>query len=261
MVNIFDTHAHYDDARFDEDRDELLGSLKEHGVNRVVNVGASLRGCIDSMELAKKYDFIYNAVGIHPSELYDICEDEGKGEKTLRDLIEKSDKIVAVGEIGLDYYYDDVEKDIQKKWFEKQMEIARDVKLPIIIHSREAAKDTLDIMNQCKANEIGGVIHCYSYSKETARDFLNMDFFIGIGGVVTFENSKKLKEAVEYIPLDKIVLETDCPYLAPKPFRGKRNASIYLTYVAEKIAELKNISVDEVYEKTWNNANALYRLG
>lgn len=260
MINIFDTHAHYDYDWFDEDREDVLAGLKERGVNRVVNIGASVKGCMDTIELVNKYDFMYGAIGVHPTELDDISGDEAKGEELIRSMIKASDKIIAVGEIGLDYYHDDVDKETQKKWFIKQIDIARDVKLPIIIHSRDAAKDTVDIMRASKADEIGGVIHCYSYSKEMAKDFLDMDFFFGIGGVVTFENSKKLKEAVTYIPLEKIVLETDCPFLAPHPFRGKRNSSVYLTYVAEEIASLKGISVDEVYEITWENAMKLYRF-
>jgi TatD DNase family protein len=170
------------------------------------------------------------------------------------------DKCVAVGEIGLDYYWNEPTPDIQKKWFVRQLEIARQMSKPVIIHSRDAAKDTVDIMTAEHAGEIGGVVHCYSYTKETARIFLDMDFYFGIGGVLTFKNAKKLKEAVEYIPLDKIVLETDCPYLAPEPNRGKRNTSMNIPYVITKLAEIKGISEEEVRSITWENAHRLYRL-
>ena len=169
-------------------------------------------------------------------------------------------KVVAIGEIGLDYYYDEPEKDIQKHWFLRQLEVGRQVKLPVIIHSREAAKDTVELMKEADAASIGGVVHCYSYTKELAREFLNMDFYIGIGGVVTFKNARKIKEAIEYIPLEKLVLETDSPYLAPVPFRGKRNSSLNIPYVIEAIAELKGISKEEVEAVTWENGKRLYRM-
>lgn len=213
MIKIFDTHAHYDDEAFDEDRYSLIESLPDNGVKAAVNIGVNLKTSEFTSELTKKYDFMYGTVGVHPS---DIGEDEIDDVMSgLRSLAAENDKIVAVGEIGLDYHYGDTDKPLQQKWFARQMDLAREIKLPIVVHSRDAAKDTLDIMRDSRADEIGGVIHCYSYSKEMARDFLDMDFYFGIGGVVTFKNARKLKEAVEYIPLDKIVLETDSPYLAP----------------------------------------------
>jgi len=169
-------------------------------------------------------------------------------------------KIVAVGEIGLDYYWDEPGHDIQKKWFERQLELAREVKLPVVIHSRDAAKDTLDMMKALHAEKIGGVIHCFSYTKEMAREYLNMGFYLGIGGVVTFKNAKKLKEVVEYMPMEQMVLETDCPYLSPVPNRGKRNSSLNLPYVVEEVARIKGISEDEVIEITNRNAKTMYRL-
>ncbi len=256
MTPIFDTHAHYDDEAFDTDRDTLLPSLPAQGVAKVVNVGASLASCKKTLALMEQYDFIYGAIGVHPSETAELNEEnflwlkEACGHK----------KCVALGEIGLDYYWNEPEASIQKEWFVRQMDLARELKLPMVIHSRDAAKDTVDMMKAAKAEEIGGVIHCYSYTKETARDFLNMDFYFGIGGVLTFNNAKKLKEAVEYIPMDRIVLETDCPYLAPVPYRGKRNCSLYITHVIEVMAQLKGISEEEVRKKAWDNAHALYRL-
>ena len=256
VTAIFDTHAHYDDKAFDEDREELLKHLPESGIVRVVNVGSSLGACKRTIELMSKYDYIYGALGVHPSDCAELDEESFAWLKLQLSL----DKCVAVGEIGLDYYWDDVEREIQQKWFVRQLNLARECKKPVIIHSREAAKDTVDIMNAEKAGEIGGVIHCYSYTKETARDFLNMDYYFGIGGVLTFNNAKKLKEAVEYIPLDKIVLETDCPYLAPVPNRGKRNSSLNLPYVVTALAEMKGISEEEVRRIVWENSIKLYRM-
>lgn len=253
---IFDTHAHYDDDAFDEDREDLLASLDGHGIGRVVNVGASLSSSAQTIALIKQYDWMYGAVGVHPSESVELTE---QSFAWLKQAV-REPKIVAVGEIGLDYYWEEAEREIQKKWFRRQLELARENRLPVIIHSREAAQDTLEIMKEHHAEEIGGVIHCYSYSLEMAKEYEKMGFFFGIGGVLTFTNAKKLREVVEYLPLERVVLETDCPYLAPVPNRGKRNTSLNLTYVAEKIAEIKQISYDEVVNVTWKNAEKLYHL-
>ncbi|MDO4941955.1 MAG: TatD family hydrolase [Lachnospiraceae bacterium] len=253
---IFETHAHYDDDWFDTDRNELLNSMKSNGIETIVNVSSDKESIEKTIALTRTYPFIYGAVGIHPSDCgeleHDFIEDIRKASK--------EDKIVAIGEIGLDYYWDNVERDVQKWWFEAQMQLAREEKLPIIIHSREAAQDTMEMMKASKAEEIGGVVHCYSYSREMAKIFLDMGFYIGIGGVVTFKNAKKLKEVTEYVPLERIVIETDCPYLAPVPNRGKRNSSRNLPYVAQQIADIKGISYEEVVHKTYNNALALYRM-
>jgi TatD DNase family protein len=253
---IFETHAHYDDDKFNEDREVLLNAMEEHGIHRIVNVSSDRDSIAKTINLTKQYSFIYGAVGIHPSD----CGELEKSEIEYIRESSRESKIVAIGEIGLDYYWDNVSRDVQKWWFEAQMEIARDEKLPMIIHSREAAQDTVEIMKAARAEEIGGVIHCYSYSKEIAKIFLDMGFYIGIGGVVTFKNAKKLKEVAEYVPIDRIVLETDSPYLAPVPNRGKRNSSQNLPYVAQQIAELKGISYDEVVQKTYKNALRLYRM-
>ena len=253
---IFDTHAHYDDDAFDSDRDELLASMQTSGISHIVNVGANIATTRNTIKLTEQYPFIYGAVGVHPSDSAELDEEKLAWIKSVAVL----PKIVAVGEIGLDYYWDEPERDIQKKWFIKQLEVAREVKKPVIIHSRDAANDTYEIIREQRAEEIGGIVHCYSYTKEMAQRFLEMDFYFGIGGVVTFKNSKKLKEAVEYIPLERIVLETDCPYLSPEPNRGKRNSSINLPYVAQAIADIKNIDYNIVLEKTFENAMAVYRL-
>lgn len=253
---IFETHAHYDDDAFDEDRDGLLAGMSEQGIGRIVNIGADMKSSANSVALAEKYSYVYAAVGVHPSDV------EGITEKDMEQLITWAamDKVVAIGEIGLDYHYEEPARELQKKWFCRQMEIARKVGLPIVVHSRDAAKDTLDTMLEMEAGNIGGVIHCYSYTKEFAREFLNLDYYIGIGGVLTFSNAKKLKEAAEYIPIDHIVLETDSPYLAPVPNRGKRNSSLNLPYVVQALAEIKGMTAQEIENITWNNAMRLYRM-
>lgn len=253
---IFESHAHYDDEVFDEDREQLLASLNGQGIGTVVNIGASLAGCRATVALTQEYSFIYGAVGVHPSEVGELNEENFE---LLREWC-ALDKIVAVGETGLDYHWPEPGPALQKEWFERQLTLARQVELPVIIHSREAAKDTLEIMQAHHAGEIGGVVHCFSYAKEMAREYLNMDFYFGIGGVITFKNAKKLKEAVAYMPMERILLETDSPYLAPEPNRGKRNTSLNLPCVAEAIAELKGISYEEVVEMTEANARRLFHL-
>ena len=253
---IFESHAHYDDKVFEEDRDILLQSLQANGIDTVINVGAGIDSCKKTLELMDKYPFIYGAIGIHPSETGKLDEESFKW---LKESCGHK-KTVAVGEIGLDYHYEEPEHSIQKEWFERQLGLARDVKLPVIIHSRDSARDTLDIMKNLHAEDLGGVIHCFSYTKEIAREYLDMDFYFGIGGVITFKNAKKIKEAVEYIPIEKILLETDSPYLAPEPNRGKRNSSLNIPYIAEEIALLKGISYEEVVTVTHENAERLFRV-
>lgn len=255
-MKIFETHAHYDDRAFSEDRDELLRKMHEKGVEYIVNIGCSMDNSRAIIEFVKRYDFLYGTVGVHPDDVVHLTEED----MTELSILSKKDKILAIGEIGLDYHYDDVDKSTQKKWFIRQLEVAKQQNMPVIIHSRDAAKDTLDIMKTEYDGSKGGIIHCFSYGVEIAREYLDMGYYIGVGGVVTFKNGKKLKEVVEYAPLDQIVLETDSPYLAPTPFRGKRNCSLYLTYVAEEIARIKEIPVEEVYETTYNNAVRLYKL-
>lgn len=253
---IFDTHCHYDDEAFDNDRQELLVSLREKGVGRLVNVGASMETSRMALQLAESYEFIYAALGVHPSETAGLTEAD-------MDWIRSHaahEKVVAVGEFGLDYHWEEPEPEVQRKWFVRQIELAKEVKLPIIIHSRDAAAETRDIIIKEKAYDCGGVIHCYSYSAEMAKEYVDMGFYIGIGGVVTFKNAKKCKRTVEEIPLENIVLETDCPYMAPEPHRGTRNDSSQLIYVADKIAELKGVSTEEVIRVTAENAVKMYRL-
>lgn len=252
---IFDTHAHYDSEQFNEDRETLLSSMPEKGVAGIVNVGATLAGCQASMELAHKYDFIYAAVGVHPDEVGELNEETFE---KLKDWA-KDEKVVAIGEIGLDYYWDVEPRQVQKDWFIRQLELARNVNLPVNIHSRDAAEDTFQIVKEY-GKGISGIIHCFSGSKEMAAEYVKLGFYIGVGGVVTFKNGKKLKQVVEEIPLEKIVLETDAPYMAPTPFRGKRNDSSYIKYMAEEIASLRGITVEEVLCKTEQNARRVYQL-
>ena len=256
MTEIFDTHVHYDDEAFDEDREALLESLPGAGIARVVNVASGLESCKTTKALAEKYGYIYCALGVHPNETGELTEESLDW---LRQQCQY-EKCVAVGEIGLDYYWDEPTREVQREWFARQLHLAREVNLPVIIHSREAAKDTVDIMTAENSREIGGVIHCYSYTKETAKAFLDMGFYFGIGGVLTFKNAKKLKEAASYLPLDRIVLETDCPYLAPVPNRGKRNSSLNLPYVVAELAQLKGMDEEEVRRVVWENAHRLYRM-
>lgn len=252
---IFESHAHFDDEAFDNDREELLASMQENGIERIINVCAEVKNWNRTLALMEKYPFVYGAVGVHPDDAGSL------NEEVIQKMHElcKLEKMVAVGEIGLDYYWDKEKHESQIYWFERQLDVAREEKLPFIIHSREAAQDTLETMKRMRAGEIGGVVHCFSYGKEMAREYLNMGLSIGVGGVVTFKNARKLKEVVEYAPLESLLLETDCPYLAPVPFRGKRNSSLNLTYVAQAIGEIKGISAEEVMEVSCENAYHLFQ--
>ena len=252
---IFETHAHYDDERFAEDRDELLESFALNGIEYVINIAANLNSVKSSLALADKYEFIYAAVGVHPSDISEL------NDETYNWLSHEADhkKVVAIGEIGLDYYWDK-EKEVQKlqqKWFMKQILLANEKNLPVVIHSRDAASDTMQILKEQEIQK-KGVIHCYSYSPEQAKEYVKMGYYLGIGGVLTFKNAKKLKETVEQIPLDYLLLETDSPYMAPEPNRGKRNSSLYLPYVVEAIAKIKQMDPEEVIEKTNSNAKNLF---
>lgn len=252
---IFDTHAHYDDEAFDQDRETLLDSMKNRGIGHIVNVGADIASSKLTVGLVRRFPHVYGALGVHPDNVGEITEEDYEW---LKHAIYKP-KIVAVGEIGLDYHWSDA-KELQKEWFVRQMELAREAGLPIVVHSRDAAADTLDIIKSNKADEIGGIIHCFSYGKEMAKEYLDMGFYLGIGGVVTFKNAKKLKEVVEYAPIEQLVLETDCPYLTPEPNRGKRNSSLYLPYVVNEIAAIKKMSPNEVIDITCENAKKVYGL-
>ena len=249
---IFDSHAHYDDKQFDEDREEVLFHLKDAGVERVVNISNGWDDMLRSFVLIEKYPFMYGTAGIHPCKVSDLNEERME---ELRQYCRR-DKIVAVGEIGLDYYYDFSPRELQQFWFRQQLRLAESVNKPVIIHSRDASQETFDIIKSSPIRR--GVIHCYSGAWQMAQDYVNMGFFIGVGGVVTFSNPKKLVEVVDKIPIEKILIETDSPYLAPNPNRGKRNDSRNLQFVVEKIAEIKKLSPEDVAKITFDNAKSLF---
>lgn len=251
--NIFDTHAHYDDNRFDGDRDELLCSLLSKGVKFVVNCGCDLSSCLETVKLCEKYDFIYGAVGVHAHEAAEMKE--GDLEKIRELYLNK--KIVAVGEIGLDYHYDFSPRDKQIEVFTRQVVTANEVDLPVIIHDREAHEDTLNILKKYKPK---GVVHCFSGSAEMAKEIIKLGMYIGMGGAVTFKNAKKPVEVIETIPLDRLVLETDAPYMTPVPFRGQRCDSAHIAYTAEKIEEIRGIAAQEVIDVCCENAKRLFKM-
>ena len=251
---IIDTHAHYDDEAFDEDRKSLLASLPDNGIEAVVNVGATVKGAYQSIELAKKYEHVFAAVGVHPDEVHILTEEEIE----IFSASTAYEKVVAIGEIGLDYHNMGSDKECQHKWFRRQLDLAIANKLPVIIHSRDAAKDTLDILSEYADRLEGILMHCYSYSAESALEFKRIGCKFGIGGVATFKNRKKLKEAIEVLELDDIVLETDCPYLSPEPNRGKRNSSLNLPYVVEAVAQIKGVSSETVVNVTNTNAKNFF---
>lgn len=252
---IFETHAHYDDEQFDADREALLGMMQENGIGKIVNASAAISSWDSVIELTRRYPFVYGMIGVHPDEVGGLDE-----EKLFRmEQLLKEEKIVAVGEIGLDYYWDQESHDVQKKWFVRQLELAEKLGKPVNIHSRDAAADTMEIMREY-GKRLRGIIHCYSYSPEMAAEYVKMGYSIGIGGVVTFKNGRKLKETVQEVPIESLVLETDCPYLSPEPNRGKRNSSLNLKYVAAAIAELKGITPEEVIQITSENAERIYGI-
>ena len=256
---IVDTHAHYDDSAFDEDRDDLLSSMRANGIGTIIDVCASVKSLTEVPELISSYPFLYGAAGIHPDDAPDV--DESVLER-VRSLC-RQEKFVAVGEIGLDYYWhkEREERSWQQMVFRAQLDIAREENKPVIIHSRDAALDTLDILQEYFPDQMaGGVMHCFSYSWEVANVFLEMGMYLGIGGVVTYKNGKKLKEVVDKAPLEQLLLETDCPYLSPTPYRGMRNSSLNLPLVVKEIADRKRISEEEVIRVTQENAKRLFRL-
>ncbi len=253
---IFDTHAHYDDERFDEDRDALLKQLHQDGISYILNAGASPESLETCIELSEKYPFIYASLGIHPHDADKMNEDLINRIRNLS----KNEKVVAIGEIGLDYYYDNSPRDIQKYWFERQIELAKELKLPIIIHDRDAHEDTINILKKTDAKQVGGIFHCFTGSAQMALDMIKLNLYIAIGGPVTFKNARKTIEVVDAVPLEKLLVETDSPYLSPEPYRGKRNNSGYLVHVIRKIAEIKGISESEVAEATLANAKKVFGL-
>lgn len=252
---IFDSHAHYDDESFNEDREQVIKELKENGIVGILNCGAAMEGARDSVKLADKYDFFYAAVGLHPE--YADKLDEAAVEE-LRQLA-KNPKVKAIGEIGLDYYYEEnPERQVQKEAFRRQMELARELGLPVVIHDRDAHGDTLEIIKDFP--EVKGVVHCFSGSPEFAKECLKMGYYVGFTGVVTFKNAKKVIDVLKVVPMDRILVETDCPYMAPVPYRGKRNRSDYIKFIIEKISEIKEIPTEQVEIITIGNTKNLFKI-
>jgi len=253
---LFDTHAHLNAMQYSEDVEEVIKRAQEEEVCNIVVVGFDRPTIARAIELAEQYDFIYAAVGWHPVDAVDMTDED----LYMLEQLAAHPKVVALGEMGLDYYWDKSPKDVQKDVFRKQIALAKKVKLPIIIHNREATADILTILQEANAQEVGGIMHCFTGSVEVAKQCIAMNFYISFGGPVTFKNAKKPKEVAKEIPLEHLLIETDCPYLTPHPFRGKRNEPSYVKYVAEAIAELKGISVEEVARQTTENAKKLFGI-
>jgi len=250
---LFDTHAHYDFEQFNEDREALISSLNENNISLVLNVGSDMRGSYASVVLSKKYPFIYASVGVHPHSASEMTDND----LILLEKLSANEKVVAIGEIGLDYHYEHSPKDIQKKRFKDQLDLATKINKPVIIHCREATEDCMNIIRKSTAK---GVFHCFSGSLEMAKQLIELGFYISFTGVITFSNAKKFDEIIKWLPLEKIFIETDCPYLAPEPFRGKRNSSLYVYRVAEKIAQIKGITFEDVANITKQNAMKFFNI-
>ncbi len=254
---IFDTHVHLDDERFDTDREELINALPSLGVVRVCNIGADMPSSLKTAELANKYDHIYGAVGVHPHEAKTLNEENLE---MISRLATENRKIVAIGEIGLDYHYDLSPRDVQRYWFKRQMELAVELDMPVVLHIREAYEDALEIIKFFGKIPKNGVVHCFGGSVEFANEVLKFGYKIGIGGVVTFSNAKKLVNVTREVDIKDILLETDCPYMAPTPHRGERNNPAFSALAAEKIAEIKGLGAQEVIDITRENADLFYQI-
>ena len=250
----FDSHAHYDDKRFSDDQHELIIAMHNDGVDYILNSGQSMAAIKAGLELADKYDFIYTAIGVHPHNVKTLIKED----LAVIKLYAKKNKVQAIGEIGLDFHYDFSPRDLQRKWFKYQLEIAKDLDMPVIIHSREASKECFDMIKESGIRK--GDIHCYSGNVEMALEYVKMGFHIGIGGVITYSNAKKLVDVVDALPIESILIETDCPYLSPVPNRGKRNDSTNLKYIVDKIAEIKNLSHEDVAKITMENAKSVFNI-
>jgi len=253
---FIDSHAHLDDERFKTDRDELISSLYDNDIETVLNPGADLSSSKEAVLMAEKYSFIYAAVGCHPHDTKYMSDEYMNIFKEMA----KNNKVIGIGEIGLDYYYDNSDRDTQKKWFREQIRLAKELDLPYIVHDRDAHEDILKIMKEEHYDGARGIMHCYSGSAELSREFLKLGFYISLAGPVTFKNSRVPKSVAKEIPFDKLLIETDSPYLTPEPYRGKRNEPKYVRYVAEEIARIRNVSINEVAEKTKENFKTLFNL-
>lgn len=253
---LIDSHVHLDDIKFDGDRHILIENFKNNNIELVINIGADLKSSVASVDLANKYPNIYAAIGVHPHSAKEV---NTMVMEQLKELA-LNEKVIAIGEIGLDYYYDNSPRDIQRKWFIEQLKLAKELDLPVIIHTRDAMGETFDILKNNQNGNVRGVLHCYSGSPEMALEYIKMGFYISLGGPVTFKNARLVREVAEAVPLDKLLIETDCPYLTPEPYRGKRNEPVYVKYVAEKIAEVKKISYDELVKATNRNTKKLFGI-
>lgn len=253
---LIDSHAHLDDERFDKDRDRLIKSLKESGIDLIINPGSDLGSSIKAVSLSEQYDNIYAAVGVHPHSAKEMDESTIEVLKSFTNR----DKVVAIGEIGLDYYYDNSPREIQRQKFIEQLELAKEVDLPVIIHTRDAAQETFDILKEAQDGSLEGVLHCYSGSVEMALEYIKMGFYISLGGPVTFKNSRVSREVAKAVPIDRLLIETDSPYLTPEPYRGKRNEPLFVRYVAGTIAEIRGLTFDELAKKTSENAKKIFRI-
>lgn len=253
---LFDTHAHYDDSRFDNDRDKVINSLGADGVTKIINVGSDMKTSQKSIELSDRYDFIYASVGVHPSETGNMTEADIE---TLYKMVKDNPKVRAIGEIGLDYHYDDTDPEIQKKWFIRQLRLAKELDMPVIIHDRDSKGESIEILKREKVSN--GVMHCFSGSAETAGELLKMGFMISFTGVLTFKNARRAAEACRAIPIERLMIETDCPYMSPEPHRGERNYSGYVRYVAQKVADIKGMSLEETARITMENGLKFFGIG
>lgn len=253
---LIDSHVHLDDKRFNRDRDRIIRELKSNGIELAINIGADLQTSIASVSLAEKYDNIYATIGVHPHSAKEVDESTMEILKSFA----SRDKVVAIGEIGLDFHYDNSPRDVQRKWFIEQLKLAKEVDLPVVIHSREASQETFDILKEAQDGSLRGVLHCYSGSPEMAKEYIKLGFYISIAGPVTFRNARVLRDVAKAVPLDKLLIETDCPYLTPEPHRGKRNEPIYVKYVAGTIADVKGISYEELAKATNKNTKELFGI-
>ena len=253
---LIDSHAHLDDPKFNKDRDRLIKSLKQNDISLVINVGADVSSSIKSVKLADEYENIYAAVGVHPHSAKEMDDSTIDVLKAFA----KRDKVVAIGEIGLDFHYDNSPRDIQRKWFIEQIKLAKELNMPIIVHSRDADQETFDILKEEADERLKGVLHCYSGSAEMAKDYIDLGFYISLAGPVTFKNARKPKEVAKVVPMDKLLIETDSPYLTPEPHRGKRNEPLYVRHIASMIAELRGMNFEDVGRITSENTKRLFNI-
>ncbi len=253
---LFDSHAHLDGERFDNDRDLVINRAKANGIGYIMNPGADFESSVRAVELAQKYDMIYAAVGVHPHDASSLDDSL----LMMIEALSKKPKVQAIGEIGLDFHYDYSPRDVQRKWFIEQLRLAKRLNMPVIIHDREANQETFDTLRKEHTFETGVLMHCYSGSGELAKEYVKLGGYISIAGPVTYKNSRKLIEVIETVPLERLMIETDSPYLTPEPFRGKRNESLYVKYVCEKIAQIKGLSIEEIAEATTHNAKTYFKI-